>query len=194
MSDHSAIYVDSLRESLRQIDRSLVWGMAAGLSTLSFSIATQGQGGEFSFGFGKFGGSFAFYLALAVYFVLGFVGASTFERVQRIAGELDPDILSALKTFPSVVTWSSAALRFIAVILPAICMAAGFINARIQSISSKPPPPEWPVVIVGTFFLALPYLAFAAMIAIHPSSFPDDGKQVSQAKAESVGQQSEKTA
>jgi hypothetical protein len=194
MSDHSAIYVDSLRESLRQVDRSLVWGMAAGLSVLSLSIATQGQAGEFSLGFGKFNGSFAFNLALAVYFVLGFVGASTVERVQRIARKLDPEIRSALKTFPSVATWSSAEIRFIAVILPAVCVAAGFVYARIQSIDSKPPPPEWSTVIMGTFILAMPYIIFAVMIAIQSSPFPDDGKQASQTKAEAAGQQSEKTA
>jgi hypothetical protein len=168
--------------------------MAAGLSVLSFSIATKGQAGEFSLGFGKFNGSFAFNLALAIYFVLGFVGGSTVERVQRIAEKLDPDTCAALKTFPSVATWSSAALRFIAAILPAVFVAAGFVYARIQYIGPEPPPPQWEHVIFGTFLLSAPYVIFAVMIAMQSFPFPDAGKQARQDKAESAGKQNEKIA
>lgn len=171
VSDLREIYVDSVRESLRQVDRSLVWGTAAGLS-VALGIATNRLPAEFSFGFGKFDGSFAFLLALAAYVVLGFVATSTLVRVRAVVAKLDRDTSRALKSFPSVVTWDYPLLRVLAAILPAVFVAGALLVFRArQPADSVPPPQEWSGVVFGAVLLTLPYLFFTT--GMYQSPFPD---------------------
>jgi hypothetical protein len=186
MINQTAIFVDSFREALRQVDRAIAWGMGAGLSVFALSIASQGKSVEFSFGFGKFDGSFGFVLALAVYFILGFVGASTVERAGVIVQKLDLETRLALKTFPSVVTWKSKELRFLTAILPGLFVFAGFVYAHIRRDPLAPSHRDWGEVIMMAFILLMPYLIFAVWIARCHSFFPDVSHDKVQNKPEST--------
>jgi hypothetical protein len=173
MDDRSAIFIDSFRESLRRVDSIITWGIGAALAVFALSVTSPGMVTEVSFGFAKFNESFGSVFVLAAYFVLGCMGIATIDHVKKVAQKLDLPTRLALKTFPSVVTWSSSKLQILAALFPAILVSAGFLYGRFQ-MAPSPQLMPWYKLIIGLLLFTSPYFFFAFGIAQCNALFPDD--------------------
>ena len=115
------LLLDAIKESLSLYQRSLVWATTAALSGL---LLTQRLGGvstdKVELLNGSVSVSVAWYLAQLLYLIFG---ALAFSAIRRYHGALKllnpaPDILEAIRLFPSLATQPGRFFRLGSVILP----------------------------------------------------------------------------
>ena len=134
MAKPEEILIDNFRESLRQLQVYIIWGIGSSLSylILSTSVPKPGQTPAsipIPGAFIAIDPGIARVIALSIYWVVGAMATYAFERAQRIAETLrnNPQLLNASLTFPSIATETYTLVRLIPALLPLFLFLSAII-------------------------------------------------------------------
>lgn len=157
MTDSDKILVDNMKETLRQLQSYLVWGIGSSLSFLILSVTDLKSGTvnvPLPGSFVSVNTTFAAAIALSIYWVVGALASYAHERAQRIASKMqdNPELLGATLTFPSIATEFYPAVRVLAAIIPCAFTLVGLIYGWRKAEGNL----EWR--IFSTFLLLAPYV------------------------------------
>src|SRR5688572_14598739 len=111
--DRDEILVANLRSSLDLYQRSLVWAMtaAAAFFVLTFSLGDPSS--RVSVLYGTVSGPAAWFIALALFFVLGVLAGSALRNAEAVIAEMhvDDKVLAAALLHPSLATTANGFIR-----------------------------------------------------------------------------------
>jgi hypothetical protein len=132
MNESDKIRVENLKETLRQFQSNLVWGIGSSLSYLILSVSDLGSthlSVPLPGAFVSVTTDFARAIALAIAWGAGALASYAHERARRIAYGLrsEPDLLRATLTFPSIATEIYPLVRVLPAILPAVFLFIGLL-------------------------------------------------------------------
>ncbi len=153
MTEAEKILVDNLVESLRQLQRYMVWSFGA---AIYFLLLTISRPNEVLLKFDAIPGAISFNMAVTivvtVYWVLGTQASFSLARAQRIISMLasQQDILNALLTYPCIPTTKVYGPRMALAVLPPVFVVTGFALVFGRALLSY-----WP--IIGMLLLSVPH-------------------------------------
>jgi hypothetical protein len=166
--DRDAILVDNLRGALDLYQRSLVWSMTA---AAAFFVLTLSLGDpkfpSVSVLYGQLSGPAAWFVALALFLVLGILATSALSNAEAILTRLspEPELLEALLLYPSLATNPNGFVRIGSVMFPPIAVLLGFGLELRREWTGEPHDAAWWfglalfVVLIGA-----PYAAIATRL------------------------------
>ena len=155
------ILVDNLREALRQIQRSVVFGLVASLSLMLLQLSTVTPGTAQPIQLPGLvvavDSSIAKILLIVAHIVAGFMALASLEDARRVARSIkDRPVRDAALLYPNAVTNSDPMLRFPACLAPPL-----FFMVAVVAWELAQPEREWFHVIGAFSFGAIPYVAVA---------------------------------
>jgi len=138
LSELDKIKAENLKETLRQFQRYLVWGIGSALSYYILSSINPGSTNvnvPLPGAFVSVTTDFAKTIALAIFWIAGAMANYEHERAQRIVVSLGSNrkLVRAILTFPSLATEIYPVVRVAAVIIPAALVVFGLINEWTKS-------------------------------------------------------------
>jgi hypothetical protein len=156
------ILIDNLKETLKQFQSYLLWGIVAAItyyllvlnksSTTNLELPVIGN-------LHSVDTSFAKHICLAVYWLLGLMAGYALERTERISIKLNdsPEILKAASTYPSIATEIYPLVRVLAGLLPVAIMVFARIEIWNRSLDTD-------MQIYKLLLLAAPYLTIVVLL------------------------------
>ncbi len=154
------LLAENLKEALRVSHQYLIWATWVSLFFLAMSL--QGNKSNTEFLDMEISLTQAQFFATGAFFILGFLAYSSVERVYRIKHMLriEPDLLKATITFPSIPTINSNRTRVLTVLVPTFLFTLGLLiiswEGLIDDITDT-----WLGVFFLILFLNVPYFALA---------------------------------
>ncbi len=164
--ERDAILLDNIKEALALYQRSLVWGTTAALSGLLIAIRLREPAPEpIPVLSGALSAPLAWAIAQALYVVFGALALSAIRRYKAALAALrpTPDILEAIRLYPSLATLPGRFFRLGSVLVPLLATggswAVELLREHSKSTSSADDGPFWIGLLVTTLVLVSPYLA-----------------------------------
>jgi len=168
--DAEDILIENLKETLKQFQSYLVWGIIA---SISYYLLTLNKSATTNLNLPVIGSmeaidiNFARLVSLSIYWILGWMAGYALERTERITLKLyhRKEILKAVATYPSIATEIYPIVRIFAGLLPIVIMCLG----RIESWNNNS---RTDSQIFKIAMLLAPYLTI--IILLFRSSLPLD--------------------
>lgn len=174
MAESDKILTDNLKETLRQLQSYVIWGIGSSLSFLILSLSdfrsmnvTVALPGSFV----PVSADFAKIIAVSIYWVAGALASYAHERAERIASRLNPELLDATLTFPSVATEYYPGVRALAALIPSGFILAGLISSWRKSEG------ELGLRIFLTAILLVPYITLFIELIVLPTKLKSNGRK-----------------
>jgi hypothetical protein len=150
------ILLENLKESLKQFQNYLIWGMIA---SITYYILALNKSNTTNLNLPVVGSMdavnthFARLISLAVYWILGCMGSYALERIERISVKLfhKKELLKAVATYPSIATEIYPLVRVFAGLLPIVILVLGRIELWNNNAKTSDQ-------IYKMVFLIIPYL------------------------------------
>ena len=111
--DRDEILVANLRASLDLYQRSLVWAMTASAAFFVLTFRLGDPASTVSVLYGELSGPAAWFIALALFFVLGVLAGSALQNADAVVAEMrvDEKVLTAALLYPSLATSANGFIR-----------------------------------------------------------------------------------
>jgi hypothetical protein len=126
--DRDAILVENLRSSLDLYQRSLVWAMTASAAFFVLTFSLSDPSSSVTVLYGTLSGPAAWYIALALFFVLGVLAGSALRNAEAViaAMRVDHEVLRAALLYPSLATSGNGFIRIGTVVFCPLVVWIGF--------------------------------------------------------------------
>ncbi len=166
--DRDTILVDNLRGALDLYQRSLVWAMTA---AAAFFVLTLSLGDPtfptVSVLYGQLSGPAAWFIALALFLVLGVLAASALANAEAILTALEPEdeLRRALLLYPSLATNPNGLVRIENVLSRPVAVLIGFgLELRRESTGEPRAVAWWLGLALFVMLISAPYATIATRL------------------------------